>query len=225
MVEPAAITQVPPSWGTTPVPAPSDQTKTPLDQAAVQLICEVTCCDVGQAALAVRRLIAAGWSPPAPSTASAALVDQAAEAAEAAALPLWYRSKAPLLAYTDGACSGNPGPGGWAVVLSRQGRVLAEYSGGVRHTTNNQMELTAVLETLRRVPAETPLTIVTDSALVIGWLTKGWKRNNPVNAALCQQIDALLAGRTCRFDKVGGHRGDLLNERADRLAVTAALNA
>jgi ribonuclease HI len=127
----------------------------------------------------------------------------------------------PLIAHTDGACSGNPGPGGWAVVFSQGGKEVAEHSGGSLATTNNRMELTAVREALKRAPEGIAMEVVTDSQNVIGWLSKGWKRNDPLIAAICRKIDRLLAARKVTFRWVKGHDGDPLNERVDRLAVAA----
>lgn len=139
-----------------------------------------------------------------------------------------------LVAYTDGGCSGNPGPGGWGVVLqARDGETVVkerELSGGERETTNNRMELMAAimaLETLER-PAE--ITIVTDSKYlrdgITGWI-HGWKRNGwktaakkPVkNADLWQRLDAATQQHQVQWDWVKGHAGDELNERADKLAT------
>ena len=140
---------------------------------------------------------------------------------------------AELFAYTDGACSGNPGPGGWGVVLqAREGEAVLrerELSGGAAETTNNQMELMAAisaLETLRRPSA---ITIVTDSTYVkngiTGWI-HGWKRNGwrnaakkPVaNAELWQRLDAAQALHDVTWTWVKGHAGHPENERADALA-------
>jgi ribonuclease HI len=95
------------------------------------------------------------------------------------------------------------------------------------HTPNNRMELTAAREAIKRVPTAAALEIITDSQVVVGWLAKGWKRNNPGTAALCQAIDGLRAaraaagGRAVAFRHVRGHNGDPLNERADALATGA----
>ena len=132
-----------------------------------------------------------------------------------------------LTAHTDGACSGNPGPGGWSAVFSVGGVVIAEASGSEGRTTNNRMELQGALEAVRRAPAGVALEIVTDSRNVIGWLSGGWKRKEPAIAALCGEFDAARAARVAvggasvAFRHVMGHQGNALNERADKLATGA----
>ena len=138
-----------------------------------------------------------------------------------------------LVAYTDGACSGNPGPGGWGVVLEawQDGRLIRrrELSGGEPETTNNRMELMAAimaLETLER-PAE--ITIVTDSvylrngitAWIHRWKANGWKTaaKKPVkNADLWQRLDAARERHRVHWEWIRGHAGHEQNERADALA-------
>jgi ribonuclease HI len=135
--------------------------------------------------------------------------------------------------YTDGGAIGNPGPGGYGVVI--QGK--AELSGGYRLTTNNRMELKAVMvamETLKQEPG--PIVLHSDSKYVVNGLTKGWaqnwKRKNWVksdgkvamNADLWARILDLQAGLDITFKWVKGHAGDPLNERCDELATTAAKN-
>ena len=125
--------------------------------------------------------------------------------------------------HTDGACSGNPGKGGWAAVLTSRGH-KKEISGGNPDTTNNQMELQAVLSAiyaLRRPCCD--VVIVTDSQNVIGWLSQGWKRKNPQIRALCEQIEAAIRTgcHEVSFEKVKGHSGHEFNERADQLAREA----
>lgn len=137
--------------------------------------------------------------------------------------------------YTDGACSGNPGPGGWHYILKdvRTGRTKEE-SGADRNTTNNRMELTAVirgLESLRR-PARVEL--VTDSIYVAkglsewmpAWKRRGWSRKAgshkpPVNLDLWKQLDRLAELHNIRTTHVAAHNGHPENERCDRLAVAA----
>ena len=135
--------------------------------------------------------------------------------------------------HTDGACSGNPGPGGWGVVMqARDGeRVIKEreLSGGEAQTTNNRMELTAALEALRALGKPTAVRIVTDSTYVRDGITKwvhGWKRNGwktaakkPVkNAELWQALDEAARAHDVTWDWVKGHAGHPENERADELA-------
>lgn len=134
------------------------------------------------------------------------------------------QTEGPLVAYTDGSSRGNPGPGGWAVVFSRQGEVVDTFSGAEGVTKNNRMELRAVAEAVARAPSATEVEIVTDSANVIGWLTMGWKRRDPTIAAMCRAIDKAIAERTGRttFRKVKGHDDDALNCLADRLCTAAS---
>ena len=145
------------------------------------------------------------------------------------------------LVWTDGACSGNPGPGGWAaIVIPADGGAPAELSGGEPHTTNNRMELTAALEGLRALPAGSRAVIVTDSQLMLnsmttwlpGWKRKGWKTaaGKPVkNQDLLRALDEEIGRHaSVRWHWVKGHEtGDAhahkaLNDRADRLAVAEA---
>lgn len=130
------------------------------------------------------------------------------------------------VAATDGSCFKNPGPGGWAWVTP-DGR---NGSGGLPRTTNNAMELTAVLEVLRAVDG--PLAVATDSSYVVdclcawaaGWKKAGWKARGgkPIkNLDLIQAILSECEGRWVRIQWVRGHNGHPLNEKADRLAVEA----
>ncbi len=137
--------------------------------------------------------------------------------------------------YTDGACSGNPGRGGYAFVLVHADHVL-ESSGAEEETTNNRMELRAVLEGLRKLKRASAVIVVTDSRAVIGWLwgwdiTTGrpdpnhtWKRKNPEIRLLCEEIEEVVrAGRhTIEFEWVLGHAGESLNEWANTLAQRQA---
>ena len=132
--------------------------------------------------------------------------------------------------YTDGACKGNPGPGGWGVLMKSGGH-SREISGGERETTNNRMELTAVIEALKALKRPCHVRLHADSQYVLkgiaewlpGWKARGWKTaaKQPVkNADLWQQLDALVAGsgHTIEWCWVRGHDGNPGNERADELA-------
>ncbi len=133
-----------------------------------------------------------------------------------------------VVAYTDGACSGNPGPGGWGVVVQANGKVH-ELNGGEVATTNNRMELTACIECLKTVPREFALTVRTDSRYVQdgislwikGWKKNGWKTANKAsvkNIDLWQALDALAQDRSIKWEWVAAHNGNVGNERADMLA-------
>ena len=146
--------------------------------------------------------------------------------------------------WTDGACSGNPGPGGWAaIVIGPEGGDPVELSGGERQTTNNRMELTAALEGLRSLPDGADATVVTDSQLMLnsmttwlpGWKRKGWKTaaGKPVkNQDLLTALDdEVKRHESVRWHWVRGHETGAafgykaLNDRADQLAVAAAAAA
>ena len=131
--------------------------------------------------------------------------------------------------YTDGACSGNPGPGGWGVVL-RSGRHEKELNGGEEETTNNRMEMMAVIKALEAIKGSPRIDIYTDSKYVMqgitewieGWKARDWRTaaKKPVkNVDLWQQIDALVSQHNVTFHWVKGHAGHPENERADSLAV------
>ena len=140
---------------------------------------------------------------------------------------------AELYAYTDGACSGNPGPGGWGVLLqAKDGATVVKertLSGGEAGTTNNRMELMAAISALETLGKPSKITVITDSAYVnngvTGWIF-GWKRNGwktsakkPVkNAELWQRLDAAQARHDVTWKWVKGHAGHAENERADELA-------
>lgn len=130
--------------------------------------------------------------------------------------------------YTDGACSGNPGPGGWGAIL-RYGELEKELNGGERNTTNNRMELTAAISALEALKRPAVVDLTTDSQYVRDGITKwihGWKRNGwrtadkkPVkNVDLWQRLDAALGRHEVRWHWVRGHAGHAENERADQLA-------
>lgn len=133
-----------------------------------------------------------------------------------------------VIIHTDGACSGNPGPGGWGAVLRFNGHTK-ELKGGAPETTNNRMELTAAIEALSALSRPCPVELHTDSMYLKDGLTKwihGWKKNGwktaakkPVkNAELWQALDEAVKGHKIDWHWVKGHAGDELNERADRLA-------
>ena len=136
-----------------------------------------------------------------------------------------------LFAYTDGACSGNPGPGGWGVLLlAKDGEAILKertLSGGEPETTNNRMELMAAISALEVLERPSALTVVTDSAYVKDGITKwihGWKRNGWTkkgglkNAELWQRLDAAQARHKVSWEWIKGHAGHAENERADELA-------
>jgi ribonuclease HI len=138
-----------------------------------------------------------------------------------------------LIAYTDGACSGNPGPGGWGVLLiARNGEEIlksSELVGGAAETTNNRMELQAAIEALNALSRRSKITIVTDSSYVKDGITKwlfGWKKNGwktaakkPVkNMVLWQELDEAQSRHDVSWEWVKGHAGHAENELADGLA-------
>ncbi|MCF8199199.1 MAG: ribonuclease HI [Sulfuritalea sp.] len=130
--------------------------------------------------------------------------------------------------FTDGACSGNPGPGGWGAIL-RKGETEKELFGGEALTTNNRMEMMAVIEALRALKGPTQARVHTDSQYVQkgisewihGWKRRGWKTSNkePVkNEDLWRELDHLAAQHSIEWIWVKGHAGHVENERADVLA-------
>jgi len=130
--------------------------------------------------------------------------------------------------FTDGACRGNPGPGGWGALLRFRGRER-ELCGGERETTNNRMELTAVIRALEALTRPSPVRVTTDSQYVKRGITEwiaNWKRNGWKTAArkpvknddLWRRLDELAAVHDVRWHWVKGHAGHAGNERADRLA-------
>jgi ribonuclease HI len=133
--------------------------------------------------------------------------------------------------YTDGACRGNPGPGGWAALL-RLGEHEREISGAEAHTTNNRMELTAVIRALEALKRPVQARVYTDSEYVrrgitewlAAWKARGWRTadRKPVkNQDLWQRLDELCAGHRIEWHWVPGHAGVPGNERVDRLANEA----
>jgi ribonuclease HI len=135
-----------------------------------------------------------------------------------------------VVVYTDGACQGNPGPGGWAWAIAPEGAVRG--SGGESRTTNQRMEIMAVLEALRANDGE--ITVVSDSTYVVNcfrdrwwvrWEQNGWKnsKKEPVaNPDLWKPLIALVKAKQPSFRWVKGHSGDRMNDLVDRLAVEAA---
>ena len=139
-----------------------------------------------------------------------------------------------IKAYTDGACSGNPGPGGWGVLIVTGGSENIELNGGEKHTTNNRMELTAAIEALKHFKQSTKLTIFTDSVYVKegisswlnNWKARGWKTasKKPVkNDDLWKELDEQNQIHDVNWQWVKGHVGHPENERADYLARAGML--
>ena len=137
-------------------------------------------------------------------------------------------SKPRVEIFTDGACSGNPGPGGWGAIL-RAGATEKELSGGDKATTNNRMEMMAVIRALEALKRPCAVTLYIDSQYVLkgvtewlpGWKAKGWRTadKSPVkNADLWQRLDAARARHNVDWRWVKGHAGHVMNERADELA-------
>lgn len=137
----------------------------------------------------------------------------------------------PITVYTDGACSGNPGPGGWAWAVAPSGEPSG--SGGDRSTTNQRMEIYAVLDALRRLGADQPVHVVSDSTYVVNcfrdrwwvrWEANGWRnaKKQPVaNADLWRPLIELVRDAAVTFEWVKGHSGDRMNDLVDQLAVAA----
>ncbi|MDR1141219.1 MAG: ribonuclease HI [Planctomycetaceae bacterium] len=142
-----------------------------------------------------------------------------------------------VILYTDGACSGNPGPGGWGFILRhpKSGKEI-ERSGGEAATTNNRMEMLAVIEGLKTLTRPTSVELISDSKYVLQgleewmprWKANGWKRktresSSPLkNIELWQELDRLLSQHQIKFTHVKGHAGHPENERCDKLAANAA---
>ena len=130
--------------------------------------------------------------------------------------------------YTDGACSGNPGPGGWGAILIYKG-VEKEISGGEADTTNNRMELTAVIRALALLKEPCAVTVTTDSQYISRAINEGWlkkwkaaaftKKGGLKNAELWRELDALLQKHDVRFVWVKGHADNEYNNRCDKMAV------
>ena len=136
--------------------------------------------------------------------------------------------------YSDGACSGNPGPGGWGAIVIQPGGERRELSGFEARTTNNRMELMGALQGLSLAPNDAEVTVWSDSQYVIngacswldGWKRKGWRtagKKDVLNRDLWESIDAERSRLRLRWEWVRGHNGHVLNERADALARGAIL--
>jgi len=141
-------------------------------------------------------------------------------------------SRKPVQVITDGACLGNPGPGGWACIL-RHGDQVKELFGSASHTTNNRMELTAAIEALRALKVPCEVEVVTDSEYVkngitswiAGWKRKGWMtaaKKPVVNRDLWEELDEQVERHTARWTWTKGHASHQDNNRADELASRAA---
>ena len=140
-----------------------------------------------------------------------------------------------ILIYTDGACSGNPGPGGWGSILM-MGENRKEISGGKKDTTNNVMELTAVIEALKLLKRPCKVDLYSDSAYVVnaflqnwilGWIKNGWKNSSKEevkNKELWQELFSLTKIHDVTFHKVKGHADNEYNNRCDELARNAIKN-
>ncbi|MDR8393110.1 ribonuclease HI [Aliifodinibius sp. S!AR15-10] len=143
------------------------------------------------------------------------------------------KKKPSVLIYTDGACSGNPGPGGWAALLSWNGKEK-EISGGEPDTTNNRMEMRAIIEALKALTRPCRVEIRSDSALIINafkqnwvgsWIKRGWKKSNkkPVeNQDLWKEMLKAMKPHDVTWTKVKGHADDERNNHVDGLAVEAS---
>lgn len=137
-----------------------------------------------------------------------------------------------VVIYTDGACSGNPGPGGWGAILMYNGN-SKEISGAIKDTTNNIMEITAVIEALKLLKEECNVKVYSDSAYVVNAFNQGWiynwRKNNwktaskdPVkNQELWEQLYKLVQKHKVEFKKVKGHSDNEFNNRCDFLATSA----
>jgi ribonuclease HI len=141
----------------------------------------------------------------------------------------------PITIYTDGACSKNPGPGGWGAILIVQGKEL-EMSGSEKDTTNNRMEMMAAIKGLEILPPHSQVTLFTDSQYLKNGITlwiKGWKKNgwktadkNPVkNQDLWVTLDALLVNKEISWQWIKAHNGNAFNERVDGLAKKSIIAA
>ena len=122
--------------------------------------------------------------------------------------------------YTDGACLNNPGPGGWGVIVLENG-TKNSIGGNEKKTTNNRMELTAVIEGLKTISKNIPVKIFSDSTYVINTMTKNWKRKK--NNDLWDLLDREVLNRKIEWQWVKGHAGNKFNEEADHIAYNEAV--
>ena len=122
--------------------------------------------------------------------------------------------------YTDGACLGNPGPGGWAAILHMEDGGKTVLQGGERSTTNNRMEVTAAIKGLEVVKGGELACVHTDSQYLVHTMTRGWKRQ--ANKDLWEKLDSLVSDRNVTWEWIRGHNGHVLNEEADSVAVAQA---
>ena len=137
-----------------------------------------------------------------------------------------------VIIYTDGACSGNPGPGGWGAILMYKG-AKKEISGGMKETTNNIMEITAVVEALKCLKVESDVQVYSDSAYTVNafkqgwiynWMKNGWRTaggDSVKNKELWQELYALTKKHKVEFIKVKGHADNEFNNRCDEMAREA----
>lgn len=140
-----------------------------------------------------------------------------------------------VIIYTDGACSGNPGPGGWGAILMYK-NAKKEISGGCKNTTNNIMEITAVIEALKCLKVESEVQVYSDSAYTVnafnqkwiyGWMKNGWKTSSGTdvkNKELWQELYSLTQKHKVEFIKVKGHADNEFNNRCDEMARNAIKN-
>jgi ribonuclease HI len=147
------------------------------------------------------------------------------------------KAKPQVVIYTDGSCSGNPGPGGWGALL-QFGKHKKELSGAERETTNNRMEITAAVMALRALKEPCQVELYTDSEYlkkgitewIENWKKLGWRRGSPgktkplANADLWQELDRAIRSHEIKWHWLRGHDGQAGNERADQLAVSAMKN-
>jgi ribonuclease HI len=180
----------------------------------------------------IEREVRKAPAAPLPDLFSAATDDASPEPAAAPRTPRSHEDAAWRI-WSDGACSGNPGPGGWGTIVEGpEGR--QELSGGYRLTTNNRMEMMGAISGLEAVPRGGRVLLTTDSRYVVdalekkwlaGWKRKGWRKadGGPVaNVDLWQRLEAAMAGKFLRLEWVKGHAGHRENERCDQLAVAAS---